>query len=562
MLQHLYACSHLSGGEYWCYECGKPERINDAKCKRCLGHPSKRKKIISMAKNFFSSLGHKPKGDSLDVLDLEVEDAPPSYDSLITPPQIELPSNEIHELDSRELLPFIPEAASESEQDENAGTLSYVSPLSFSATPHSHEVAGAVNGELMRWGAAPSPPTVAPQNLFKHNTPRINDRPALQLHTHGLEQYRAQAKRRSKALAPSSSVRSTSSTNSTDSTNSYDSTASYEISPMSGWSSGWANVPAFESALTSPVDDLVSPGRYLYADASQGSFKPAELNNSELENMVANSFLSELPTDISMMDLLPTSNPAHGGSSLDQPAFSFDPSEISHNSVEPNMMMNHGLKVSSLTTQPSMDSINTQIVDAHSLVGSAQDALHLHIADSMMKLHGLRENHIADEFCAMSPVSVALTALETTIEVLEDQQPTCPVKLLCFFHFIYSLSLVVHEQDAQSRCSDLFTQALAYRSSVSHRDRRAFIEVVYCLWKPAKESGDSVTNLLQEEMIKPGSSQSRGKGKEPVRVFQGSGANPLVFLAQYFLDGKSEGKLHYLEHSTYSRCRTGLLRIA
>ena len=61
MLKHLASCRYLASGEYWCYDHMRVERFDDIKCKRCLGHPSKRRKILHLAKNFFHTLGHKSK---------------------------------------------------------------------------------------------------------------------------------------------------------------------------------------------------------------------------------------------------------------------------------------------------------------------------------------------------------------------------------------------------------------------------------------------------------------------------------------------------------------------
>ncbi|CAK7219743.1 hypothetical protein SCUCBS95973_003922 [Sporothrix curviconia] len=58
MLRHLITCDRLEYCEYWCYDHMRIERFDDSRCKKCLGHPSKRRKMLSMAKSFFTSLGH------------------------------------------------------------------------------------------------------------------------------------------------------------------------------------------------------------------------------------------------------------------------------------------------------------------------------------------------------------------------------------------------------------------------------------------------------------------------------------------------------------------------
>ncbi|EPE09958.1 zinc finger protein [Ophiostoma piceae UAMH 11346] len=58
MLRHLITCDMLPDCEYWCYEHMRVERFDDSRCKKCIGHPSKRRKMLTLAKSFFTSLGH------------------------------------------------------------------------------------------------------------------------------------------------------------------------------------------------------------------------------------------------------------------------------------------------------------------------------------------------------------------------------------------------------------------------------------------------------------------------------------------------------------------------
>ncbi|EFX04145.1 zinc finger protein [Grosmannia clavigera kw1407] len=64
MLRHLVSCEHLSSCEYWCYDHMRIERFDDSRCRKCLGHASKRRKMLSMAKHFFTAIGHT-KGKSI-----------------------------------------------------------------------------------------------------------------------------------------------------------------------------------------------------------------------------------------------------------------------------------------------------------------------------------------------------------------------------------------------------------------------------------------------------------------------------------------------------------------
>ena len=81
MLRHLITCDLLPDCEYWCYEHMRVERFDDTRCKKCVGHPSKRRKMLTLAKSFFTSLGHN-KGKA-------VVNQPPS--SFSPPPTINEP---------------------------------------------------------------------------------------------------------------------------------------------------------------------------------------------------------------------------------------------------------------------------------------------------------------------------------------------------------------------------------------------------------------------------------------------------------------------------------------
>lgn len=575
MLQHLYACDHLAGGEYWCYDCEKPEQLSDVKCRRCLGHPSKRRKIMTMAKSFFSSLGHKPKSQSLALvasmgMGMGVgsssstssgggEDEPPSYESVFTPPpppqQAELFSTEIHEIGSSEVqLPTIPECETETEPIPAPGIIPCLPPSTFPISPPgSHPGAvplpSTMEADFINWRPSPpSPPTVAPQSLMKPMQARLVDRPTLQVNTH-LDQYRGQGRRRSKVLAPSSSVRSTSSTDSTDST---DSTASYNISPMSGWSSGWTKTSGFESALTSP-DDLISPQSLLPAGpfstaaaaaAAAGATRPIPFSNSEFENMVANACPSELPADIPMFDDLTTAmdpQKTQAPMGLDQTAFSFNtdiPFQLPMEQHQLSSTNNINLGLPPPPSTPALlhnvDS-SSSLTTTQSLARSVQDALRMHIADSRAKLDAINKNALVMQLCQMPLSAVATAGLETMNGILEGRQAASPLNLLCFVHVAFSLSLVIHEHDASKYAAALFKQALLYSDWFSDIDKIPFIEVVYTLWKPNQVHDDEIISLLKSRPPMPETVIS--KGKQPERSLQGLRSDPLILIAAYFLDG-------------------------
>ncbi|KAF7543734.1 hypothetical protein G7Z17_g10494 [Cylindrodendrum hubeiense] len=558
MLQHLYICDQLAVGEYWCYDCAKVERFSDAKCKRCLGHPSRRRKIMSMAKNFFSSLGHKNKNSPLMDLDLDIDDAPPSYDSLLDDPaqpsQFELFSTEIHEIDSCEIsLPTILEDADEAESGP-APALTPPTPMvpplpiePLPIRPVELESAPIIAESFFAWPSLPD--TVAPTNLINQEGIANPDRPVLQVHTHDLEQYRAQAKKRSKMLAPSSSVRSNASTASTNSTSS---TASYNISPMSAWSGPWARVAGFESTLTSPADDLGSPGGLLRNNSFLIPDKPSKNQGwNDCDNGASDPFFSELPADIPMMDAVPNLDPLHNSLGLDQSVFSFDASVSSDHSLKSNLVL-----TDDSTMPPAMPqiSVTEPVIDYYtyanprSLIGTAWDALEMHVVESMDKLQRMSKNHLVNQLRNMPAHSIAMDGLEALVDALEGRRPATPVKVLCFVHVIYSFSLVVHEQDAPSRWTDLFGQAMSYSSWFTRQDRQLYIQIVDALWKPSGMTETDVVNLVRAKASSSMSRSSSLKGKEPESVGASQPSkDSLVVVAQYFLDQLEYSAIHTVD---------------
>ncbi|KAM5348358.1 hypothetical protein ACJ41O_008182 [Fusarium nematophilum] len=546
MLQHLYGCDWLAEGEYWCYECEKPERFNDVKCKRCLGHPSRRRKIMSMAKNFFSSLGHKSKNSTLPHLDLDLDDAeaPPSYESLAQP-QVELYSNEIHEIDSCEItLSTIVEDEDEADTAPAPMPAPSMPPLPIQPLrthPAELETGPTLDEPLVDWTTLPD--TVAPVNLIDPGANAGPGRPILQLHTSDLEEYRRQQKqpRSTGTVAPSTSVRSTTSTNSTLSTNTTLSTASYNISPISGFSGPFSRGTGFESTLTSPADDLASPGGLFRTDSFAISRKASTAKDWGTfdKETSASSYLSELPADMPMLGALPAGDSLRNPLALGQPDYTFDDSSLPADfSLGSNLALTDNDAAMAPPLPPTLAEPTVGYYhNPRSLVGTAWDALEMHVSNSMAKLHQMSKNHLVNQLRNMSAHSIAMNGLETLTDILEGRQPAVPVKLLCFVHLVYCFSLVVHEQDAANRSPDLFAQAMSYSTWFSRQDRQLYIQIVDALWKPATMTEADVVNLVRAK-ASPSVSRSsslKGKERESAPVHQPS-TDSLAFVARYFLD--------------------------
>jgi hypothetical protein len=597
MLKHLTTCDQLAVGEYWCYECAKVERFIDAKAKKCLGHPSKRKKIMFMAKNFFNSLGHRSRHDSLPMLDLEIEDTvsiTPSSNcdddnyGFVIPPspmQAELQSNEIHEIDSHELsLPTIIEDEHETEvadlsafaplaTNQQAAPDLYSLPISM-PTFHPAELESGTMKDtlLMDWHPSPQPATISPANLIHDAQARCPEKPSLQLHTSGLEQYRARAraaKSRSKYLAPSSSVRSNAST---DSTNSTSSTASYNISPISAWSGGWVQNRDFESALTSPADDLAYGNPLGPSNDVLGTF------DCQFDGCVADSYSIPPNTDLPILDVTPPTHTSldHTATSSDVfqiPPFSFDISELpslpitcetdqrplgtyDQSSIadstatfaigneESSASRNEGKasqkknKKSDRQTPRVSDSSSSR--DHHSsaatLIRNAYEALELHVAESMARMQHVKNSQLVNRLYQMSTNTVAAIGLDTLVRLLQGSAVKSPSDLLCFVHLAYSFSLVIHEHDAPARGTKLFSQAVSYAAWLTRDDRRSYLQIVNLLWKPNSMNDDEAIGLMRK--ASSASRSAEDKTSETIAPYHTAYEDSLIGVSQIFLDGE------------------------
>lgn len=511
---------------------------------------------MSLAKSVFSSLG-RPKTSSLQSLNLDIEDETlPYYAGLDNTGQFELQSNEIHEIDSYEVyLPTIPE-----DVDEPRNEPEPLSRTSSNAT--SHRSASfrrfqcpdqfrnqPTEESLLNWEPSPAVSTVAPADLLKPSQTQSTTKPILQLNTSGLDYYRARSRRRSKNLQASSSIRSTSSTTSTNSTNSTtsnSSAASYNISPVSAWSGAWGRTVDYSSTLTSPADDI--PGASDAFPCNETVLPQPHMDECDMtfEQLVAGAGLSELPADVPMMELLNTDltsdapkDASHSCSSSSTEAAATDSSDCTVLLLD-----------NSLESQESQQLVETlkreHHVSARTLIQSAQDTLTMHIAESMDKLRQYGQNQLIQQFRSMSASAIAVTGLEAMAEILQAGRETSPLKLVCLVHVIYSLSLVIHEQDAPNIWTDLFLQAVSYGSWLSHQDRLSYIQIVDFLWKPSDLADGDLVELLKRNLSPLRSSSSGLKGRQSNEQIDTSG-DPLMLVSCFFFDGKSFcEKLHPL----------------
>ncbi|KAK1997503.1 hypothetical protein LX36DRAFT_681699 [Colletotrichum falcatum] len=513
MLRHLYSCDQLSTGEYWCYECGKAEKFTDGKCKRCLGHPGKRRRIMAVAKNFFSSLGQRSKNQEMLGLDTgSVSDIaifpPPSYDSCIQPQQVELSScSEILEIDSVEVpLPTPTNLHRDIVEAEPA--------MSIAMETTTLEPAASVMPDLsFDWLLQTN---VSTNN---NNISAKSDRPSLSLYTYGLEQRRKQHQptTRTKNLSPSNSLRSNAST---------DTTASYLVSPTSAFSGAWT---AAETGITSPASDSSSEGLL-----SRGCSNASRYSNYSIQPHV---FISELPADDVMTQPLPPT--LSDDLDCDQ---QLPPLDTSISAPRRSGSSAAGPGKTSNTPAAMNRTIDMAVpayaVDANSLVGSAWDTLKTHIASSLEKLQHLSRNPLVKQLQGLSPQDVANKGIATLKVLLDGIRPASSIDMLCFIHVAYSLSLIVHEDDASNRSKQLFAQALRCSDWLAACERGHYTEVALAIWQPLDLSPSELNAVLSERHQDAISRSSSLKGKERAPSWPRNqwGKNALLEVARFFLD--------------------------
>lgn len=516
MLRHLTGCEQLASGEYWCHEHMRIERFDDMKCRHCLGHPSKRRKVLSMAKNFFHSLGHRSK--RAQGLESNPEDSslppPPSYDSISLAPQsdlTELPATQIVEADSQEIstLPSnicLDEAAIDPQQ-------LFVPPvpelgcIGQQRPPLMHwNQTQAVHGPNLTWNT-----TEDPQML------RSSTRPSLQLNTVGLQGPRqlappkqAPTASRTKNLSPSSSLRSNTSTNSNTST------STSLVSPITNWS--WSLESGFNTSLASPVDadDALADNPFTTSGTGHG---PVASDINYLHD-----FYSELPADVpgaggtgeissdllllSLNGTTSTNPPYPGGTAFDDD-------------------LNLNLGDCGVSSAPLCCS------EAKSIAVSASDALQAHVDESMVKIQQVPGNRLAEQLQAMPTKAVAAAGLRTLRALLYGNNPPSALEALCFVHVAYAFSMVTFEQHTEELSTNLFLQALSYAQEFPSIDRSVYQQLVSLIWQPPN-LGQQLSMTLDRSLA------AQGKMPEPtVGLPLKLGPDTLLAVALSFLDSKS-----------------------
>lgn len=538
LLQHLYSCGHLEGGEYWCYDCGKAEKLHDIKCRRCPGQPSRCRRLMAKAKSVFSSLG-RVKHANPPLFGFDMDDHPPVYSPLPHDARpSELQSNEIHEIGSSQAL--LPPGS------ENSDTICSKHPEqlhpAYEAFPVSKRSMQAacdtpmplVDDSLINWDSIcdPSFSSAEPEHPTRQT---LVIRPPLQVDTTIFEGYRSGAGCRSKFLAASNSVRSTDSATSTKNSTS---TVSCTVSPLSAWSGNWGNSQGINSTLTSPADD-VPPLEDKFPcnqpPALNQDIGGGETAFNRLMDGCGGLFElpAEIPKSIEDFDL-------------------YDPETFQDTSLEASSSGNYTIppdNVPAASFQPNRLAGDLRTgrrqTSAPRLVRSARDTLELHLAESKSKLirvvvaTGSRTS-LASQLYSMSSSSVATVGLEAMLGLLRGERAASSLELLCFIHVAYSFSFVVLERTEDAWWAELFSRCLSYGNWLSDKDRHAYSQLVEILWRPNNMADDFAIrsrNNIDAIWRKTGEPQDKA-----VPAFAQID-DLLLTVSAYFLDGKNKARI-------------------
>lgn len=481
MLKHLYECKLLSTGEYWCYECEKPEMFTDANCKRCTGHPGRRRRIMSHAKNFFSSLGHRHKKDGHSA-------SPSDDDSLFdasrfglldgTHQQVELSSStEIVEIDSTELFPSPPppqdmniDIMSSAQRDQVSMRPSVMFGVSDDAQRAPVPVSPfpalqPLSEQLLDWDA--NYPPAGPEDPIRVPSPAsFQERPLLQLNTSALDHYSNQnhgedAFVNGNQLSHSLSLRSNGSTATTN---------SYGISPASVHSGAWTMGSAWDTDMTSLSSGMVSPTGCLSRGGSNAS------RRSCFDSVQHPETIAELPAELpglesanfanaNSLNLQTIQDPNLGVTGL--PAQPTDPALL------------EALRNLGDIHTPSDNDLPT-FLDAEALVSKSWVALQGDVSDSLTKLQHCPQNPFVAQLEILGPQGIRTRGLTAIQGYQRGQTHAEAIDFLSCVFLLRAFSTAICHNHETSH--DLFQTTCQYINHMPSDSHRYTLEIMHALW--------------------------------------------------------------------------------
>lgn len=482
MLRHLYDCKLLASGEYWCYKCERPEMFTDVNCNRCTSNQGRRRRIMSSAKSFFSSLGHKSRKEGAPSFadDVSLYD-PPSLESLdVHPQQVELSSSsEIVEIDSIELSP------SQHHRRSSTSNMQTTADISADTQTQDYPV-----DELRRAPASTTPlpplPRIPDQlNLWEAGLMTseacdparppsplwYQERTPLQVATSSLgqpqdEQFYPNALQTNQ-LSHSLSLRSNGSAATT---------ASNGISPASVYSAAWTMGSAWDTDVTSLSSGMVSPVGCLSRGGSNASRRSC-FDPVPEENEVISELPADMPTHTSAPGLSPFVNPENLG--IDQ---MYDPLSLSTQTLSMMPQEATALLDGTLSEQSDNTGADETPEGVESLVTTAWKSLESGVADLMKKLEQLASNPLAGQLQFLGPRGIASTGLSALGQAFGGQSSLSSLEVVCFMHLADAFSTTLgHEQ-----AGGMFDRSYLYSENIPPDERNAYLEIISTLWPTLK----------------------------------------------------------------------------
>jgi hypothetical protein len=550
MLRHLAQCQHLATGEYVCYDCMKVERFNDKKCRCCVGQPTKRRRIINMAKNFFANIGSarvRREEFSASIQDADFSQ-PPSYDTLtvnlheqydqydlgeVVPPegagrlteQQELNGTELLELDSR---PLIPSAELEA-ADHDSRHSTQATPDLPTKTNEAH----LLDGPPILSKPCQQPSRFQAAFTSQGGTSGSGSRrPSLALNTR-VDSFRTKA--RATYLSPSSSLRSN----------------SHGISPVTPWSASSESSTIWSTASHQDNNVLASPITPLSASVHSSAPQTERLLSTKKDTDTNTCPKDPFQYMLGGMPELP------GDSRLpfELPPLPSDPLACPYDSKDDyswissiNTALSLDTSVNMMFTDPSAktvipaDFLEAQIPSSETktLVEHVWGTLRVHFSDSLSKLSRIRNNALADSLRVQTPRTIASAGFMRLKRILSRTYPSRPEPLeyICFIHLVYSISLVMHGDGLLTWSNKLYDQAMAYGVQLDAAYRDNYYQVVATIWQQHPQA--SMTQRSRESTDRI----AENKGKEPDYRHHASSVSAmrtdaLEIIGQHFLDGQS-----------------------
>ncbi|KAK3398560.1 hypothetical protein B0T20DRAFT_212394 [Sordaria brevicollis] len=530
MLKHLINCRYLSTGEYWCPQHERVERFDDVKCKRCLDHPSKRRKMLFMAKKFFHGLGHKSKKNKDPGFDINHEfSAPPPYDSLTVAPinqpmsmhtgATELESVTRYEIDSVE-VPFVhqhsetgPEASVNPQAlmvpapsvvltmpETLPGIPEMAEPAELECTEPPHLLQPTYqNPMIMNWESSGASLPVSPFACTLSDTASgrsSQSRPSLQVNTQGLQGQGMQGRRhpprpvsrppaassRSHGLSPQSSVRSNASADTIFTTMS-----STLVSPVTDYSEGLSSDLGSSVNNTMMADELDKVFGAICPQPFPNMFDgmaelPAELPVPQITDNLL--FYMEMPSndskypaqlDVTADDLM----------DVDQP----DEIEVQHDNICHS--------------------------EVERMIMSCWDLIQEHISWSRCAIQDIPANPLVNQLIMIPTKEIALTGLRTLRRMLQGEQPSSAMDIVCLIHIIYAFNLVTREDDMVQDAKELYLQCLSYANILPDNERDAYSQLVNQILRPTGITDYDFVSFGAKSPVASLSRSSSLKGKAP-----------------------------------------------